>query len=573
MILPPLLKGRRRKHFAALVINGLAQAIVAIGFAKASKTLFDQQFQSAAAASPQWVELSAGLIILVLIIASLRRRERIDAELLGQLYVRDLRKRLFRRLLSSQYVILAAQRRGQVLIRFVNDMNGVRQWVSLGLARLTVAAVVVVVVMVALWRLHPAFAFSVGSSLGLMALALWWQGKRLRKAIAEVRRRQGHISANMTEKIASLATIQLLEQSGREELRLARQNRRLVNTAQDKAAAIGSLRAVTEMGVGLAFASSLITAVYLSRLGLAGPGSFVAVFSVIGFLTAPLRDASRAHEYWLARRVALANMQRLSSRLKPLGGHAGSPIDQHFEGGMVFTGVSITGAVFPLTTEVCPGQRVALVGANGAGKTTLLHAIVRLRDFDQGDIMLDGVSIRDLPRKQLHEQVAYVGNDVPLLRTSLRNNLLYGNPGPDQEAFESICRQCGIEEIVRRLPEGLETRIAEAGSNLSQGERARICLARALMLRPKVLLLDEADAHLDLMAVKAFSRVLADFPGTVLMATHRREAVRNADVIWHLHQGRLVGHGAPENLLTRVGPTRQLFFGENESDSSYRAAG
>ncbi len=561
MRLPALYKGRRRRHLLALFANGLLQALLATALAWQAQAMFDGQVMEPAGDYRSALEYAARLLLLSVLIALLRRRERMDAELLGQLYVRDLRKRLFARLLRSQHASIAAQRRGQLLIRFVSDLNAVRQWVSLGLARLGVAAIVISLVMVALWWLHPLFMLTVGGSLVLTAAALWRQGATLRQAIAEVRRRQGYLAANMTEKIAAVSTIQLFGQAERERRRLARQNRRVIQAAGEKAAAIGSLRAIIEIGVGLAFAAGLLVTAILASDGQVSPGTFVAVFTLIGFLSTPLRDVGRVHEYWLANRVALANIQRLMRRIRPLQLADAIYLDSEFSGALVFDELSLEGSVTSFSARVEAGQRVALVGPNGAGKTSLLHAIVRLREADRGDIRIDGVSIRDLPLEQLHGLVAYVGNDVPLLRATLRENLLYGARQVSEEALQTVIRCCGIDELVRRLPEGLDMRLQEGGVNLSQGQRARVALARALLKRPCILLLDEADAHLDLVAVKAFNQVLADFPGTVVMATHRREAVRQADIVWHLHDGRLVARGSPGELLQGDGPTQQLFSG------------
>lgn len=558
---PVLFKGRRRFHFLALLVNGLAQALAAVAFALLARGLFDEQILAAAHDSGRWWLDAGALLGLSLLIALLRRRERIDAELMGQLYVRDLRKRLFNRLLRSQYASLARQRRGMVLIRFVSDLNAIRRWVSLGLARLCVALVVVGVVMSALWHLHPLYTLVSGGALLLMALALWWQGQRLREAIAETRRRQGFLAANMTEKINALSSVQLFDQGEREKRRLARQNRRLIEAARTKAGAIGSLRAITEAGMGLAFAGGLLATAWLASRGAVSAGTFIAVFSLIGFLASPLRDVSRVHEYWLANRVGLANIRRLARRIQALRSGPETWVEQPFNGRLTLGEVELDGILHPFVATLAAGERVALVGPNGAGKTTLLHLIARLRDPDRGEILIDGVSTRRMPLAQLRGLVGYVGNDVPLLRGSLRKNLLYGAADPDPALFDHVCRCCGIDALARQLPEGLDSRIEEGGGNLSQGEQARVCLARALLRQPRILLLDEADAHLDLGAYQAFNRVLEEFPGTLLMATHRREALRHVDRVWYLDQGRLVQQGPPGELLAQPGPTRRLFGG------------
>jgi ABC-type multidrug transport system fused ATPase/permease subunit len=137
--------------------------------------------------------------------------------------------------------------------------------------------------------------------------------------------------------------------------------------------------------------------------------------------------------------------------------------------------------------------------------------------------------------------IGMVAPELPLLRGSLRRNLAYRCPSVEQDEFDRVCALCGVDEIVARLPRGLETRLREGGLGLSLGERQRVALARALMGTPDVLLLDEIDANLDTQALGALERVLAHFPGTVLLATHDARLAQAADVVWRLDDGRLVG--------------------------------
>jgi len=500
-----------------------------------------------------------GLVGLAATIGLLRRQERIDAELMGQYYVRELRKRLFARILTSQPRVLGKQRRGLILMRFVGDLNAIRQWVSLGLARVGVALVSLTVVIVALAWMHWGFALVATVGVAGTAGLMWWQGGRLQLAINESRRRQAYLAANMTEKISHASVVQLFDQVEREQRYLARQNRRVIAAARIKAARMGDLRTMLEFGSGLVFVGTLMFAAFAVREGSASPGVFVAVFSLVGFLAAPMRDMGRAHEYWLSYRVAVNKLRGLAGRLRRLRQSSKISKKRISRGRIEFRDLTVGEALHQVSAKIEPGQRIALVGANGSGKSTLLSALTRMVEVDSGKVLLDGIQLKKLPLAHLREAVAFVGSDVPLIRGSLLKNLTYGLQEISQTRLQQVLHDCGVEPIVQRLPERLQTRITEGGANLSQGERARICLARALLRRPKILLLDEAEAHLDVPTTAAISRVIEQFPGTVLMATHRRDTARKADQVWHLHKGYLIAQGTPEDLLGSAGPTRQMF--------------
>ncbi len=544
MKLPPLLEGRRRRHLVLLVLNGLAQAGLAVWFAHRVQALFESLLGGAAPAD-LWQRL-AMLMVLVTGIALLRRRERIDAELLGQRYVRDLRKRIFRRVLRSEPHAVQRLRQGQLLVRFVGDLGAVRQWISLGVARLVVTAVALVVVLIALAVLHPVFAALTGLVLGATAGALLWQGRRLHRAVVEARRRQGQLAANMSEKLAAVATIQASGEERREQRRLARQNRRLLAAAGQRAAAIGSLRAIVEAGSGLALILALAATAWLAAAGEVRPAVLLAVFSLVGFLSSPLRQLGRVYEYRQAYRVAVANLQRLLSRLHPLPRRARVPVPGPHSGVLATEGLMVNGVLRAVTASVPAGCRVALTGRNGAGKSTLLAVLAGLRRPDAGTVCIDGVPVTAYPPAQLRRLVAYLDSEPVLWRGTLERNLRYGAGEVGPERLQEVLERCGLHSLVERLPRGLETRLGEGARELSRGERMRIALARVLLREPRILLLDEVDAHLDAAALALLDRVLRDFPGTLVMATHRTPPPSLFQRIWHLHDGELIETAHPE---------------------------
>lgn len=534
MKLPDLFANDRRRTFAFLVSNGVFQGLAAIFSAVLVMRIFDDLGQRSSGLII-WLAALAGIVLLG---ALLRRRERIDAELLGQRYVQSLRQRLYSRLLATDPREFRKRRKGNLLFKFVGDLSAIRRWISQGLARLLVAGVSVFLALIGLTWLHWPFAAGVAGVLTLSAGWIIWRSTELRTAIAESRRRQAALSANATEKLSTLPTVQAFGQARRERRLMRRHSARLVAASVKKAAQIGTLRAVIDATAGAAVVM-VFTLAYLTPPNDLSAGMIAAVISIIGFMTPPLRDLGRTQEYWLAAVVARRNIKALAKRAPRMNTNRRSQRLKISAGRIVFDRVSIAGALNEVTATAEGGTRVALLGANGSGKSTLLGLVGRLYDPKQGRILIDGQDIATVSMSSLRRQVAYVSADFPLIRGSLRKNLCYGARRVDEKRLAQMIVDCGLEELIDQKFGGLESRIAEAGADLSQGERVRVYLARALLRNPAILILDEAEANLDARAIRVMENVIRQFKGTVFMATHRSSILDLCDAQWRLENGLL----------------------------------
>ncbi|MFI9205539.1 ABC transporter ATP-binding protein [Streptomyces sp. NPDC053048] len=208
-----------------------------------------------------------------------------------------------------------------------------------------------------------------------------------------------------------------------------------------------------------------------------------------------------------------------------------------------------------------PGQMVALVGSSGAGKSTVAQLLARLYDTDSGAVRLAGVDVRELTAASLRETLGMVTQDGHLFHASIRENLLFARPEADEQELWDVLRRARLDGLIASLPDGLDTVVGERGYRLSGGERQRLTIARLLLARPRVVVLDEATAALDNTSEAAVQEALAEalVGRTAVVIAHRLSTVRAADLILVVEDGRIVERGTHESLLAEGGRYEELY--------------
>lgn len=214
------------------------------------------------------------------------------------------------------------------------------------------------------------------------------------------------------------------------------------------------------------------------------------------------------------------------------------------------------------TLTVPSGKKVALVGSTGSGKTTIVNLLMRFYDIDGGDIFINEQNVRDIARDDLRKNVAIVLQDAILFSDTIRNNLLYANESATQSQLEEAVKMSHCDEMLKRLPQGYDTMLTESGSNISQGQRQLLAIARAFVADPKILILDEATSNVDTRTEKAIQDAMQMIMEnrTSIVIAHRLSTIRDADLIVVLDQGQIVESGNHEELLAKKGKYYELYM-------------
>lgn len=539
--LPRITGGGRRRGLALLVALALGQAAATGLAAFATRDIF-AAFREPSAALPM-----LALIVLAatgVAIGVLRFFERLTAEKVGQHFAAALRIKLFKHMARVSARDLAARRNGALALRFVGDLTAVRAWVSLGLARMISALVVLPMATAVLFYMNVeiGLAVAVPMAAGLLLSAIL--GPRLGPAHRRLRARRARLAADMSERIPHAPELRLLGRMQIETRRLQARTDKLVDAALARARGAALLRAIPDVISGAVAACVFCVALTRGLPAAEAAGALAAV----GLMVQPMRELAGVwdrHRAWQTAREKCLNLLNVPKLEIERAEDASLP---KAPPNLIFSNVS-SGALTNVTATALPGQTIGIIGANGAGKSTLLSLAAGLERPVSGDVLLGDLSPAALTPRERREMIALIGARSPVLKGSLRRALTMGVQGRPTDA--EILQQSqifGLEKVIRRLG-GLDGTVAEGGRNLSAGELRRVLLTRAALTKPRLLLLDEPDDALDQDGPELVRALVEGCGATTLLITHNMRIARMMDVLWVIEDGRIVDTGAPDDLL------------------------
>jgi ABC-type multidrug transport system fused ATPase/permease subunit len=509
---------------------------------------------------------TAGLLIVAYVGAFLTTAgQRYLLSWVGQRVLATLRQRLFDHLQRLALSYHDKNIIGVTVSRVINDVSVINDLLSQGLITLIGDTILLGGIVVVMLSMSPRLALLTFIILPLMVVVTQLFARRAKVAFRETRSSVAAVVGDLAENIAGMRVIQAFAQEDATQSRFDEVNR----TNRDANISAMSLSFLFLPAVE--FLGMLAMAIVLWFGGRAVLRDEVTVGVLVAFLTyvtrffQPIQDLS---QLYTTMQSAMAGGERVLGLLDtapavpdPPDGKTMPPIEGRIELKDVgFFYRSDTPVLYGINLVIEPGQTVALVGPTGAGKTSIANLIARFYEVTNGAVLIDGVDVRTVTQQSLRAQMGLVPQDPFLFSGTIRDNIRFGKSDAPDEAVEAAARSANAHEFIVGFPDGYDTVILESGSNLSVGQRQLICIARAVLADPRILILDEATASVDTVTEtliqQALDRLLEG--RTSIVIAHRLSTIRNADKICVLQAGRIVERGRHDELLAKGGLYAEL---------------
>ena len=450
---------------------------------------------------------------------------------------------------------------GKIMTRMTSDIEAFAQLLQQGLLTAMISLLTCAWIAVVLVVFDPALALAVSTLVPLLVVSTLWFRRASGRSYLVARERVSVLYANMQESVAGVSVSQAYGQQAANEARFAVLADSYSAARQRSAELIARFFPFLQLLSVMAKAIALVVGAQRIADGQITSGLLVAFLLYLDLFFTPVQQLSLVFDQWLQARVAVVQLSEHLRTPSAVPSSAQAVVPGRLRGEVALERVTFayesTGVVAmnDVSVKIPAGQVVALVGTTGAGKSTLVKLVARFHDVDAGTVLIDGIPIQALDLAAYRHQLGYVPQEPFLFSGTIRSNIAYGRPDTPDLLVERAARAVGAHAFIAQLPHGYHTPVSEQGRSLSAGQRQLISLARALLVDPAILLLDEATANLDLATEARVQQAmgLVAHGRTTLLIAHRLQTARAADRILVVDNGLIVEDGTHDQLLLEEG--------------------
>jgi len=480
---------------------------------------------------------------------------------IAQSTVYRMRTGMFHHLLHLPVSFFDKRQHGDLMSRATNDIETVSATLNTSFIQVLSSLLTLTGTIVVMLSLSPLLTVLTMLIIPLMFIATRWITKRTGKLFKAQQAALGAINGMIEETISGQRIVKAFSQEERVMNEFREKNTRLRSAGFWALTYSGFIPKVMNLLNNISFAIVAGIGGVLAYKGFVSIGTIVIFTEYARQFTRPLNDLANQMNTVLS---AIAGAERVFSIMDETVEDDKGKVDETHKllGEVEFLNVSFKYeqaeealTLRNISFHVQPGQTAALIGATGAGKTTIMQLIARFYDVQNGEVLFDGLNVMDIKRKTLRSQMAFVLQDSFLFEASVYENIRYGRLEATNEEIIEACKKANAHDFIMKLPNGYDTILKSDGSEISQGQKQLLSIARAFVADPVILLLDEATSSIDTVTEVKIQQALEELMKgrTSFVIAHRLNTIRNADVVFVLQEGRIIESGTQKELLEHNG--------------------
>ena len=550
-----LKKYRLRMLFGMVLVTILAAAALASPYI--SKIIVDTVIKGGK--TEYLIPLVGILVGLVVVKGVCRFSSQVLFETSSQGVLYAMRDKVYRKLLMEDFAFYNKNRTGDLMGRQTGDMDAIRHFVAYVIYTIYENILYFVLALVLIFTINVPMALCMVIVLPLAALTTYLQAKSVHPAFKKCRDAFSGLNTFVQENISGNRVVKAFAKEDYEKEKFNVQND-IYREAELGAAKIW--RRYVPVFEFLSYVLTIILMLVGGIMVVKGQmtlGDLVAVNGYLWILTVPLRMAG----WWIN------DVQRFTTSVEKIYDTYSAEPDikrpkkpvnhKKLEGNVTFKNVSYRAddedILQNINFDVKKGETVGIIGTTGAGKSTIVNLMCRFFDATEGEVLVDGVNVKDYDMHDLRDNIGMAMQDVFLFSDTIEGNIAYGKPDISFEKVKEVARMADANHFIQNLPEGYDTIVGERGVGLSGGQKQRISLARALLKEPAILVLDDTTSAVDMETESYIQKQLEniDHACTIFIIAYRISSIMNADQILVLDQGKIIEHGTHKELLKKNG--------------------
>lgn len=486
----------------------------------------------------------------------------------GQAIILRLRNQMMERLQSLAMSFFDSNKVGKIMSRVQNDVDQLQTLLTSDILNMLFDIVTMITVVVVMFSMNAKLALITLSVVPVLAIVIAVWQNYARKTFIRARQAIAEVNDNLQESISGVRVTQSLTREGVNMGKFDNVNKANLDANVDVARTQAFMQPVVQILTDASYVIVLIFGGFQIMAGTIGVGDVLAFLLYIQRLFDPVREVTMLYTDLQRAMASASRIFELIDVEQEIKDAADAIEMPPIKGKVEFNNVSFsylpgTEVLHGINLSINPGQTVAVAGRTGAGKSSLTQLIARFYEVGdgQGEVLVDGHNVKSCTQKSLRDQIGIVPQDPFLFSGTIRENIMYGQLDASEADMIEAAKAAGVHDLIMRMPQGYDTSVGERGGSLSAGQRQLVCLARAILANPPIMILDEATSSVDTNTERIMQDSLKRLSKgrTVIIIAHRLSTVTNADNIVILDHGKIAESGTHKELMAKKGIYYEMY--------------